>query len=86
MPFIATVDDQQYQVIASHAEDSTRSVRLSIRLSGKKRICCNWHNGYTFCRITYLLDVRRYDLLQDTSAEGLSPKVFGSFFMIVSKV
>lgn len=36
MPFTAAVDDQQYQVIASHADDSTGSVRIRIRLSGKK--------------------------------------------------
>ena len=48
MPFTATVDDRQYQVIASHADDPTGSVRLRIRLSGKKEICCNWYNGYTF--------------------------------------
>ena len=36
MPFTAAVDDSQYQVIASHADDydSTGSVRIRIRLSG----------------------------------------------------
>ena len=48
MPFTATVDDQQYQVIASHADDSTGSVRIRIRLSRKKAIYCTWHNGYIF--------------------------------------
>ena len=34
MPFTAALDDSQYQVIASHADDSTGSVRIRIRLSG----------------------------------------------------
>ena len=34
MPFTASVDNSQYQVIASHADDSAGSVRIRIRLSG----------------------------------------------------
>ena len=34
MPFTAALDDSQYQVIASRADDSTGSVRIRIRLSG----------------------------------------------------
>ena len=39
-----------------------------------------------FCRITYPLHVHRYDLLPDTSAEGLSPKVLQFFYDSVQSV
>ena len=63
MPFTAAVDDRQYQVIASHADDSTGSVRIRIRLSGKKSnilYLALWL--YNICRITNLLHVYGYNL------------------------
>ena len=49
MPFTAAVDDRQYQIIASHADDSTGSVKgLGSDYQVKKAIYCTWHYGYIF--------------------------------------